>query len=926
MPPALLPTPLFAAGGISSGQGELNAALMIQVTGWIAWALLVVSAEPAPGQRPGRAWLGAFLATKGLGVALVFLLAQATAIDRAALLNSLYYGAALTAYVLWGETLVRRWPEVPAARAWRAVVWCGLATWLVLAAWRGPSAVPATWGWCAVAPVIVSAAWLARHERSWAWLALGAALLVEFADARTVRSWYVGFAPELSLRWEELAVAFDGPVRLTPGGGQMVLPVSPAARLWFAGTTVAIWCSVFAWQAQAGLRRLRAWALPLCALAFSIAGFAIYSVGMIVALEATSRETFNRLETIATVAPRSAVPAPGAAAEWAAVRVASRTLGNVFRWRLDAAGRRVLLDPVEGYATGLPLLPLERDGVTRPGRYGFGPFMAPDGPSFFMAVSTPPDAAGQWQWLGVIVPLEHFYVYKRPLSLLGLTSIFLFIAVGIVGLGYTLHRNQELRQRLARERAEESARLKTTFLAKVSHELRTPLQSLLGYSQLIENAITEPTPRQHLQALRLHGDLMLRLVNDLLDLSAIESGAFRLVNRPAPLGKIIEQTVASLQPAAHAKHLALHCTIDPALPPWVATDGERLRQVALNLIGNALKFTETGRIDVSLRVTAAIADALDLELAVADTGPGIAPEHHARLFRAFSRLELATPKEGVGLGLALSAALCRSAGGDLTVESDGRSGSRFIARLRVARAEEPPASVRPTQLASLRGRRILVVDDNALVRDLFTAWLTELGATCESAADGASALARADGASFDAVVIDLAMPHLDGLEVTLRWRAQGRTWRIVGVSAHAGAKERGDALAAGMDAFLVKPVDLSELTAALAVENVPASSGNATAHAQLRARLATLFRADAATQRAAIAAALGRRDWPEFKAAAHYLKSSASVVGDTPLYDACTKVETAADACDESAARAAWQDCEQVLAPWLAVAPDPRRP
>ena len=635
-----------------------------------------------------------------------------------------------------------------------------------------------------------------------------------------------------------------------------------------------------------------------------------------------SRESFSRLDTLATVAPWTAADERARRAEWQTLRVANSEFGTVFRWKRAPDGQRVLLDPVADFPRGdMPLLAIERETVGRGEAYGLGPFAALSGSSFYSAVPVGRSAQGEQQWLAVIGPLERFYVYKRPSALLGNVLTFLFGLVGVVFFGYMLHRERALTQRLARERAEESARLKTTFLAKVSHELRTPLQSLLGYSQLMENAVTEPTPRRHLQALRQQGDLMLRLVNDLLDLSAIESGAFRLVNRPAPAGKIVEQTVASMQPTAHAKGLALGVAIDPALPAWVAADVERLRQVALNLISNALKFTEKGRVDVTLRaVETAPCGTFTLELAVADTGPGIAPEHHVRLFRAFSRLELATPKEGAGLGLALSAALCRSAGGSLTVASDGRNGSCFTARFRVVPADAPPPSVDATPLPSLRGRRILVVDDNALVRDLFVTWLTDLGARCDSAVDGASALARTDAEPLDAVVIDLAMPKLDGLQVTRQWRAEGRTWRIVGVSAHAGTQERADALAAGMDAFLVKPVDIAELTAALAVASTSPGAGDPVTHTQLRARLATLFRADASAQQAAVAAALARRDWTALEATVHYLKSSASVVSDLSLYDACTALESAADRRDLPAASAAWERCEQTLAPWLPAA------
>lgn len=496
----------------------------------------------------------------------------------------------------------------------------------------------------------------------------------------------------------------------------------------------------------------------------------------------------------------------------------------------------------------------------------------------------------------------------------------------ITALGLTLIAGAFVQRRQSRAReaalrsaavAAEASRLKTDFLAKVSHELRTPLQGLLGYSELLENDVVSDVGRSRIAALRQNGNLMLRLVNDLLDLTALEAGGFRFVERAIALPSWTLETIASLRPRAEEKGLTLSCLVAPDFPPWVMIDGERFRQVLLNLAGNAVKFTDQGRVDISLTAQSPGPDGhCLLELVVRDTGPGISSGDQVKLFQPFSRLDLTAQKEGSGLGLALAAALCRQAGGALTVESDGRTGSSFHATFR-ARPTASPATPHEVSvpLPSLRDRRLLIVDDNALVRDLFATWLTNLGATCELAADGEEALVRTQERTFDAVILDLAMPRLDGLAVTRRWREAGHTWRIVGVSAHASDSDRTVALSAGMDAFLSKPIELAALAAALTSESPSLSTPSL--HAKLRADLTDRFRAQAPDDFARLRAAWQVRDWTSLHARAHHLRSSAGVVGDERLYAACGALEDAAEVHDASAVTSAWAQCEVALAPWL---------
>jgi signal transduction histidine kinase/CheY-like chemotaxis protein len=520
-------------------------------------------------------------------------------------------------------------------------------------------------------------------------------------------------------------------------------------------------------------------------------------------------------------------------------------------------------------------------------------------------------------WLALDFTPSHWLanqVHARVLAfaVIALGSLLLLVDV--------LRRQQEKQGEAARRRAEiaqAADQMKAAFLAKVSHELRTPIQSLLGYSELLRQRVADDTKAAGwLASLRQHGELMTRLVNDLVDLGAVESGSFRLTPRAIEPEGLVRQTVESLRIRADQKSLTLACFVDPGVPAWLSLDGERFRQVLTNLVGNAIKFTDRGGVTVAMRAEADHR----LVLVVRDTGPGIPPAEQGRLFVPFSRLELTADKEGSGLGLALSAALCRAMGGDLIVASDGTTGSCFTATFHGEPLVLPPPTHETEPAISLRGQRILVVDDNPLVRELFVAYLTDQGAMCAAAASGAEALAQAGTMEFNSIILDFALPDGDGTEFVqpLRERADGA--RIIGVSAHAGAAERARALAAGMDLFLTKPVSLSSLGAAVGGVQVAASFRTADA---LRERLSRQFVRDLPAQRDAIDAAIAAADWPLVRSLAHYLKNSAVVIRDDTLFSICTGLENAATEADVDAVRRWRGQAEDALNRWLAGSPMP---
>lgn len=487
-----------------------------------------------------------------------------------------------------------------------------------------------------------------------------------------------------------------------------------------------------------------------------------------------------------------------------------------------------------------------------------------------------------------------------------------FGLAGLVAVQRVRTREREI-ARAAAAASMQANDLKTAFLAKVSHELRTPIQSVLGYGELLQSSINDAVARSRLDALRLHGELMLRLVNDLLDLSAIQAGAFRLVKKRASLTQLVHQTVESLRVRAESKGLALSIVIGTSVPPYVDVDEERIRQVVLNLVGNAIKFTDAGQVHVTLETD----DSSDvLTLTVRDTGPGIPIADMNRLFQPFSRLDQAAGKEGTGLGLALTAGLCRGMGGGVSAEN-GEVGAVFRAWFCARRSETGFEQVERSSVKSpsFVGLRVLIADDNALVRELFLATLHEAGAKCAAVDDGAKALLAAERDRFDAIVLDLAMPRIDGLEVARRLRALRFTGQIVGVSAHAGAHEREEALAAGMNAFLVKPVRLAELLSAL-FPRIPIPPGIESKADALLRQLRDQFCLTARSEQAALAAAVEALDFKLMEAWAHHMTNSAAMIQDDRLFDVCAALEQIARAGDIERLPSAWRACETALRPW----------
>jgi signal transduction histidine kinase/CheY-like chemotaxis protein len=380
--------------------------------------------------------------------------------------------------------------------------------------------------------------------------------------------------------------------------------------------------------------------------------------------------------------------------------------------------------------------------------------------------------------------------------------------------------NAELQQvnadlRAAMERAEVANRAKSAFLAAMSHELRTPLNAILGYAQLLRrDKSMGPQQLAGMATIQQSGQHLLALINDVLDLSRVEAGKMDLHNRPARLQELLTVVADIMRVRAEKKYLGFELELAPGLPAAVSVDETRLRQVLLNLLGNAVKFTDRGA--VLLRVAPApVAPCLRFE--VIDQGVGIAADQTEAIFRPFEQVGDHTRRAGgTGLGLAISRQLVRLMGGELRVESAPGQGSRFWFDVPLAEAELPAAAAARTEMATgyLGPRqRVLVVDDVAANRALLLDLLGALDFQVQEADNGAAALARTAVAPPDLILLDMVMPGMNGIEVTRRLRADAATASVpvLIISASATADDEERSLEVGANAFLTKPVDEHEL-------------------------------------------------------------------------------------------------------------------
>lgn len=889
----------------------LDFLLILQVCAWCIWGVNGLASDLPDDLRARWRWFGAGALANALAISQTTLFAQITAYDRTAVRDTVYLAWSTLALLCWLEHGAR----LPGqgrrgARRWR------IAAGVLLLAWGAACALGqawTVWPWLGgTAALVLAAMGLARSDSlplRVAYASFGALALLEWADPDTFFSWYASFTRDLALSWEQLDAFYPGPNPAAVNNGQLFMHVPGWVLALCVGAALVAWLGAFAWQKWAADRmapdsrrsRLR-FVIPIAAAILVFSGFLIYSTNMAAAAQIVSQEGHNRVQTIAL-----SLADDSEASRLPTLAGQNRSLGPLRLVEVQDGRFHVFAGEDAAAIDGRTMPAALRAAFAGDSWFWFGPVREGADMRFYGAV--PLSGVHSGRWLLSAQPYDYGGPYRRPMARSAALVITLLMLLGGAVLAYAAERERELRQKAAREQAEAAERSQTELLATLGHDVRTPLQSMLAYGELLASTPLDERQQALLAALREQTHGLHHLLQNLLHLGAAQLALPPRADR-IELSALVNDLTQATEGAAQARGLRFTASLSPEAPAWVIGDDTRLRQILLNLLGNAVKYTAQGEVRleiVPLAPPSALPGEVWLEFRIQDTGCGLSEEQRRRLFSLQIAPEASRgPEAGFGLGLPLVGKLSLLLGGAVNIEHTSALGTTISVRLPFrqppATALSPAEARRPASSPPFPLRRLLLVDDHPVLRRVLAESLVAHGFELQTAATVAEACRLWREGCFEGALIDLGLPDGSGLPLAELFRETARSpvW-LVALTAAAGLEAEYAALAAGFDAYVPKPVEPAALARTLRGKSDPAS-GEVVAALQRgytpTPDTAAALESDWLLQLDRLDQAIAAREATAVVYLAHYLKSNALLARDRPGAAVLEKIEHAARARD----------------------------